>query len=73
MVGRHLPVERREIDVEEVQGGQQAGPVGTLEVIQSAADAVVVEQGDLAGLEAQVLGDAAGGPGGHAVEGLAGQ
>src|SRR5205823_6938462 len=55
------------------QGGQQAGTVGTSEVVQGPADAVVVEQADLAGLQPQVLGDAPGHPPGDGVQRLPGQ
>ncbi len=40
-------------------------------MIQGTADAVVVEQSGLAGLQAQVFGDAAGRPGGDGIQGLA--
>ena len=55
------------------EGGQQAGAVGALQVVQGAAEAVVVEQSGLAGLKPQVFGGAAGRPGGDGVEWLAGQ
>src|SRR4051794_19251030 len=46
------------------QGGEQAGEVGPPQVVQGAADAVVVEQGGLVGPQAEVFGDPAGDPGG---------
>src|SRR5207245_1105017 len=50
-----------------------AGAVGAAQVVQGPADAVVVEQEDLVGLQAEVLGDAACDPGGQGVQRLASQ
>ena len=55
------------------QGSQEAGAVGTVEVIEGPAETIVVERGQLIGLQSEVFGYAAGSPGGEGVEGLAGQ
>src|SRR5581483_5959615 len=72
--GRIL-VELRQVDVEltdgtDDDGGEQAGAVGALQVVQRAADAVVVERRGLAGLQAEVVGDAARDPRGDGVQRL---
>jgi hypothetical protein len=53
------------------QGGQEAGPVGPLEVVERPPDPVVVEQGGLAGMEAEGFGDPPGHPSGDGVQRLA--
>jgi len=75
---RGVLVELGEIDVELTdgppdQGDQQAGAVGAGEVVEGTSDAVVVEQSDLPGKEAEVFGDAASGPAGDGIERLAGE
>jgi hypothetical protein len=55
------------------QGGQQAGTVGPLQMVKRPADPVVVEQGNLVGFQAEVLGDTPGHPGGEGIQRLAGQ
>ena len=52
------------------QGGQQAGAIGTLQVIQCPADAVIIEQGQLVRLQTEVLAHASRRPGGDGVERL---
>jgi len=52
------------------QGGEQAGAVGFVQVIQGPADAVVVEQAGLPGQQADGSGDAARGPVGDGVQRL---
>src|ERR1019366_590771 len=66
---RGVLVELGEIDVELAdgppdQGDRQAGAVGAGEVVEGTSDAVVVEEGDLLGKEAEVFGDEASGPAG---------
>jgi hypothetical protein len=53
------------------EGGEQGGTVGAVEAVEAAAKAIVAEEGGLTWLEAQVRGDAAGGPPGEPVEGAA--
>jgi hypothetical protein len=53
------------------EGGEQRGPVGAVEPVQGASEAVVAEKAGLSRLEAEVLGDEAGGPPGEPVEGAA--
>jgi hypothetical protein len=55
------------------QSSQEAGAVGTVEVIEGPAETIVVERGQLIALQSEVFGYAAGSPGGEGVEGLAGQ
>jgi hypothetical protein len=44
------------------EGGEQRGSVGTVEAVEGASEAVIAEEAGLPWLEAQVLGDTAGGP-----------
>jgi hypothetical protein len=75
--GGGVVVQLVEIDAELTDGmdddGQgEGGDVGVEEAVEAAADAVVVERGELGGAEAEELGDMACGPLAQAVEGLAG-
>jgi len=49
------------------KGGEHRGAVAAEEAVEGAAEAVVAEQGGLAGLKAEVLGDPTGGPLGEGV------
>jgi hypothetical protein len=76
--GGGVLMELGQVDVEgadgvQDQGGQQAGAIGPTQVVQGAAEAVVVEQAHLVRLQAEVFGDAAGDPGGEGIKGLTGQ
>ena len=53
-------------------GQGEGGDVGIEEAVEAAADAVVVERGELVGGQAEESGDMACGPLAEAVEGLAG-
>jgi hypothetical protein len=66
----------READVElahgaDDQGGQQRSPVGAVEAVQSASEAIVAEEAGLPWLEAKVLRNATGNPLGETIEGAA--
>jgi hypothetical protein len=54
-------------------GGQQTGALSPKPVVQGTPTAVVVEPSALPGKEPEVLRDEARGPGGDAIEGLAGE
>jgi hypothetical protein len=75
--GRRVVVQLVEIDAElahrlaDDRRGQ-GGDVGLDEAVEAAADAVVVERGQLSGAQAQELADVPRGPLADAVEGLAG-
>ena len=75
--GGGVVVQLVEIDGELADGvdddGQgEGGDVGVEEAVEAAADAVVVERGELGGGQAEEFGDVSGGPLADAVEGLAG-
>ena len=53
-------------------GQGEGGDVGVEEAVEAAADAVVVERGELGGGQAEEFGDMPRGPLAEAVEGLAG-
>src|SRR6185312_2148835 len=53
------------------QGSEQTGAVGPLQVVESAADAVIVEQRQLVGTQVEVFGNPACDPGGQGVQRLA--
>src|SRR6185312_12891600 len=55
------------------QGSEQTGAVGPLQVVESPADAVVVERRQLVGTQVEVFGNPAGDPGGQGVQRLARQ
>jgi hypothetical protein len=66
-----------EIDVEladgmDDDGEGERGDIGVEEAVEAAADAIVVERGELVGAQAEEFGDMASGPLAQAVEGLAG-
>src|SRR5271169_5321466 len=54
----------------EDEGGEQTGPISTLEVIESTPATVVVEQGSLSRQQAKILRDERCRPSGDGIEGL---
>ncbi len=74
--GGRVVVQLVEVDRELADGvdddrESQGGDVGIEEAVEAAADAIVVERGELLGGQAKKLGDVLRGPLGDAVEGLA--
>ena len=64
-----------QVDVEGAHGvqhqrRQQTGAVGTLQMIEGTAATIIVEEGGLARLQAQVFGYPARSPSGQGIEGL---